>query len=327
MATLGDQIPVSLTIIGPAGAPAYSITRAITKRAAYKNWRLNGEFIHDPEGEAGRFNVLKPGDIALMSFAGDPGPQKLTLLLVAADSPADAPLVEAFGPMVPAGQRAMVETARLGLVKALETVSAPSNHPIWTVIVDSEFEAALEDAVQGGIVGTKALSAKPTKSVSASALQAAKATAEKNGRDGEALAWVHLQNLKAGGKWQAIEWCSKINATSPFDFQATSPSGEVAHIDAKSTDGEFGRIIHMSLAELLSASDGSRYDLWRIYAMDKDGASLRIAENVGGVVAPIVNALALPDGVTIDSVSIAPAVFEWGAESSIERPDDDPNVD
>src|ERR1700761_5012185 len=56
--TYGDTIPVTLTVLGPAASPAHVISRAITKREAYKNWRLNGEFIRDPDGETGRFNVL-----------------------------------------------------------------------------------------------------------------------------------------------------------------------------------------------------------------------------------------------------------------------------
>ena len=48
---LGDVIPITLTIFGPDGAPPHVISRAITKREAYKNWPLDVEFIRDPDGE------------------------------------------------------------------------------------------------------------------------------------------------------------------------------------------------------------------------------------------------------------------------------------
>ena len=57
--TLGDVIPITVNIVGPAGASGHTLSRAVTKREAYKNWRLNGEFIRDPDGETGRFDVLK----------------------------------------------------------------------------------------------------------------------------------------------------------------------------------------------------------------------------------------------------------------------------
>ena len=43
---------------------------------SYKNWRLNGEFVRDPEGQSGRYDRLTPGDIAVMEFGGDPAPAR-----------------------------------------------------------------------------------------------------------------------------------------------------------------------------------------------------------------------------------------------------------
>lgn len=321
--TLGDVIPVSLTVLGPEGAPAYPISRAVTKRGGYKNWRLNGEFVRDPDDQPGRFNVLKANDLALMEFAGDPGPQRLTLLLIAAGSPVDAPLYAALNPLIPGGRKTMVRITRAQIAAAAAAV--PGSHPVADLAADPELDAALEDAAQGGLKGTTTLRAKVAKAVSAATLAAAKAAAEKNGRDGEALAWIHLQKMKDAGAWTSVEWTARDNAVSPYDFRATDPGSAVIRIDAKSTAGEFERVVHMSAAELAAAAEGDRYDLWRVYEIDDDGAKLRIAENIGPHAKKIVDALALPPGVSVDSVSIDPNVLSWGPEITIERPDDAPD--
>ncbi len=320
VATLGDVIAVSLTLLGPNGAGAHVISRAVTKRDAYKNWRLNGEFVRDPEGQPGRFNLLKVGDLALMEFGGDPGPQRISLLLVAAGAAQDATLHAALNTLVPGTQRTMVKISREQVAAA--AVAVPQAHPVWLIAADPEFEGALEDAALGGVKGTTVLRTRGYRKVSAATLAAAKASAEKNGRDGEALAWVHLTRLKAAGSLSAIEWTSQSNAVSSCDFQATDDSGIELRIDAKSTSGKFEWSIHMSAAELAAAAEGSRYDLWRIYGLDENGAQLRIAEAIGPKAKAILDGLKMPAGVTVDSVSINPSSLTWGPELTIELPDE-----
>jgi hypothetical protein len=317
---LGDVIPLTVTILGPAAAPAYVLSRAVTKRDAYKNWRLNGEFIRDPEGEAGRFDMLQAGDLAVMEFGGEPGPQRVTLQLLAAASATDASLHAALDPLIRGGRRTMVQITRVQIAAA--AASAPETHPIWRIATDPEFDAALEDAAQNGLKGSAILKTKVTKIVTAAVLAAAKAAAEQNGRDGEALAWVHLQKMKEEGAWTSITWSSSENAVSPFDFEVVDPGGSVIRIDAKSTTGEFARLIHMSAGELTLAAEGGRYDLWRIYGITEDGARLRISENIGVFAKLILDAITPPAGVTIDSVSIDPSLLKWGTEIAIERPDE-----
>lgn len=318
--TLGDAIPVSLTILGPDGAPAQVISRAVTKGVGYKNWRLNGEFIRDPENQVGRFNILSAGDLAVMEFSGDPSPQRLTLLLIAKASTFDGPLHAALNPIIPGGRRTMIEVSRDQLAGAVASVS--NAHPIWLLAADPEYDAALEDAALDGLKGTETLFSKVTKPVSAATLAAAKAAAEKIGSDGEAVAWIHLQRMKAEGLLSVIEWTSRTNAVSPFDFRIVDAAGKSVRIDAKSTTGEFERLIHVSTAELVEASADGRYDLWRIYRLDEDGARLRIAEDIALFAKAVLDSVALPSGVTIDSVSIDPTVLSWGDEIEIERPED-----
>jgi len=317
--TLGDRIPISLTILGPSGAGPYVLARAITKREAYKNWRLNGEFVHDPDGEPHRFDDMSAGDIAVMDFAGEPGPQKLTLLLVSAMG--DTQLHASLNPMVPGGRRTMARISRAELASGAAGV-APE-HPVWLLAADPEYDAALEDVALGGAKGTDKLVAKVSKPVSAAALAAAKASAERNGRDGEALAWVYLSAQYAAGTMKSIEWVSQANAVSPFDFKVVDSSDASVRIDAKSTSGNFEWPIHMSLAELRTAAEGARYDIYRLYELDDDGACIRIATDIQATAKEILAGLKLPKGVTVDAVSIAPEIFKWSEEEVILRPDED----
>lgn len=317
--TLGDRIPVSLTILGPASAPPYLLTRSVTKRDAYKNWRLNGEFVRDPEDQPGRFDTLVAGDLAVLEFVGDPIPQKLSLLLISASAAADSTVYASLNPLVPGGRKTMIQVSRAQLAAA--AASSPSPHPIWTIASDPEFDAALEDAALGGAKGSEELAKKATKPVSAATLALAKAAAEKNGREGEALAWIYLQRLKAEGKVTAIEWTSNTNAVAPYDFLAAA-DGKTIRIDAKSTTGEFERDIHMSIPELTVAASGERYDLWRVYQLNDDGARLKIAEEIASVAKNVLAGIALPSGVRVDSVSINPRILDWSEEINIERPDE-----
>lgn len=315
-----DVIPVSLTIFGPAGGSAYTLSRAITKREAYKNWRLNGEFVRDPEGQQKRFDAMKAGDLAVMEFIGDPAPQKVSLLLISAGSAADAALHGALNPHIPGGRRTMVQITRAELAQAANGVS-PS-HPVWLLAEDTEFDAALEDAALGGVEGTKSLATKKAKKVTAAALAAAKISAEKNGRDGEALAWVYLKKVQADGKVKSIEWASETNAVAPYDFIVVEADGTTVNIDAKSTNGEFSRPIHMSGSELIAAASTARYDLWRIYKIDDNGARLRVASSIAPQAKTILAGFTLPKGVTVDGVSIDPQTLSWSKEVEIERPDE-----
>lgn len=325
--TVGDVLNVSLFISGPAGAKPHLVSRAITKREAYKNWRLNGEFVRDPEGQAGRFDALMPGDLAVFEFVGDPLPQKLNLLLVAAAVSADAALHNALKTLVPGGRKTMSRITREQVAEAAKL--AASDHPITLFAADAEYDAAVEDAALGGISGTKTLATKKaTKPVSAAALASAKTAAEKIGKDGEALAWVHIQKLAASGYYTSTEWSSQANAVSPYDFRVTDSGGNSCWMDAKSTAGEFSRIIHMSAAELEFASKCGRYDLWRVYEINGEGAKLRVAENIGMLAKTVLDGLKLPSGITVDSVSIEPSSpdLNFGEEIVVVRPDE-PSTD
>lgn len=45
------RIPLDLQIYGPGHKELHNLQRKIIKIGSYKNWRLNGEFIHNPIDE------------------------------------------------------------------------------------------------------------------------------------------------------------------------------------------------------------------------------------------------------------------------------------
>jgi len=46
------------------------------RRDAHKNWRFNCQFVHDSDGQLGRYDNMEPGDLAVLHFTSDPEPQK-----------------------------------------------------------------------------------------------------------------------------------------------------------------------------------------------------------------------------------------------------------
>ena len=80
------KLGIDLWIAGPAAAQPVNLQRKIIKGASYKNWRLDGEIVHNPEDQPDRFNVLVPGDIALLGLEGDLFPDTVSLVLLVANS-------------------------------------------------------------------------------------------------------------------------------------------------------------------------------------------------------------------------------------------------
>src|SRR5476651_2125325 len=90
------QFPLPLTIYGPGLRPEpFRITRKIIAAGdRQKNWRLNGEFVRDPEFDPTRYHNLAAGDFALFGFEGAAVPTGVTLVLIAASELDDAAIFD-----------------------------------------------------------------------------------------------------------------------------------------------------------------------------------------------------------------------------------------
>lgn len=300
---------IDLYLLGPGLRPADNLQRKILKQQ--KNWRLNGELIDNPVDAPDRYNILQPGDYALLEFSGDRVPDACSVTLIAAGEDGDAAIHAELTHRYADGSMWVIEEA---LVSEVLEIAQPSpGHPLY-----GWFEsAALEDAALGGSAGITAVNRRRGgRGMTPTEFVRSRQSAEQNGVSGEEFLNGYFERLLDAGEIDAFDWTSSLNAISPFDFRVTASSGEARIADAKSTSGDFSNAIHLSYGELYRAVNGPEpYDIFRIYALTDDSAKLRIARNVGTALKTVLEAVdALPSGATVDSVSIRPALLPFSDE-------------
>lgn len=307
----GGRVPLDLSIFGPGLSGLENYQRKIMKGGAYKNWRLDGEYIPDKPEDQGRYRGLAPGDIAVFEFFGVPVPSGAKMILLAQAAPEDAALVQFFNPML--GGRSMVQLSASQIEQCVRQVGPAEEHPIREL----ETESAVEDAVQGGLRGIQTLRRRPREQqVTHEELLRARRNMEEVGRLGEDLLNEYLSAMLFSGRIEGYEWVSESNAVAPYDFRVVENKGQTVCIDVKATSGEFERPLHISIAELLQMRDGTTsYDLYRVYDMSPTSARLRISRDLRNFAAKVLRGLEhLPDGVQADSVSVRPASLPFGEE-------------
>lgn len=310
-------IPVRLSIWGPDSAGELRIARSITKEA--KNWRLNGEFVPNPDVEPNRFDDLAPLDVAVLRFDGTPGPEEVKLVVVSATAPTDAALHRTLLPLAGKSMRVVSKDA---LLAALEV--APEDHPARLLVWDSADAADLEDAAAGDPQATRRLS---RRRVSREELAAARARAGDTGYAGEALIARWLRDRHDAGEIQDWNWIADQNAVNPFDFTLMLVDGTTVWVEAKTTTLTTARPFHISIAEIEAAAASERYDLYRVSGLDEAGGNLRIAGDVGDWARALLASLdGLPEGVRAQTLLVDEAQFEWSAPVALQfdGDDDDP---
>jgi hypothetical protein len=87
----GGKFPLDLFLYGPGLKGEYNLQRKIIKWGSYKNWRLDGEYVTNPLEDDTRFNVLTPGDLAVVMFAGDMIPTSAKIVCLSDNVPEDKP--------------------------------------------------------------------------------------------------------------------------------------------------------------------------------------------------------------------------------------------
>lgn len=313
-AELEGRVPLDLWIYGPGSKSPINLQRKIVKFGTYKNWRLNGEFIHNPEDDVERFNQLAPGDFALFEFDGTIVPSSARMLLVSANYPEDIELHQAFESII--NDQRMISVSAAQLAEMFDDISLSLDHAALNFVTDE----ALEDAAQGGVEGMERLWDRIAQTrLSPDALEKARRNAEGVGQNGEQLINDHFSRLKGQSQIAAFEWVSQKNAVAPYDFTLTEIEEKIV-IDVKSTTGDFQRKFHVSMNELLQMANGEeRYDLYRIYELNSNGAKLRVARNLKSFACSVLNAIrSLPPEVTPDGFSVNPACLQFEEEATIE---------
>jgi hypothetical protein len=174
------QFPVPVSIYGPGLRTArHLITRkVIAAGGSQKNWRLNGEFVPDPENDPTRYHGLAEHDLAVFGFEGDNGVPAAVYMVLLAQSEADdnRPFGEVTGTL---GTRSMVELSAGVLSGIVER--SPVGHPIRE-LVETERDQAMEEAALGSAEGTTRLLRQPSaRRMTADALAKTREAAEQPG--------------------------------------------------------------------------------------------------------------------------------------------------
>lgn len=304
----GKRALVSLEIFGPGLVEPHNLARKILKQE--KNWRLNGEAIHDPDESPNRYDALRPDDYAIMEFGGTGAPDSVKVVLVAASHPDDATTHVAIRQLHPV--LSMVSLSELDVERVIDAGKPPLSHPIrdW---LDKEL---LEDAARGGATSLEILSSRRLgRGMTLTELQSAKQSAERVGLWGEGLL-NHFFSESPPANTARHVWAAQANAVSLYDFTLELNDGTIRHIDAKSTSGNFENPIHLSLGELLhAATSGVAYDLYRLYVVTETTGTMRIARDIGPKLSETLTKLAeLPSGVKVDSLSFTPSFFVFDDE-------------
>lgn len=306
------EISFPLTIFGPAAAGAQRVRRKILKGGAYKNWRLNGEFVYDPEDGAGRYDALRAGDIAVFGFDGLVAPEAVTLVMLSRNAREDAVLHEALDRLVPGGRKTMIAVTSDRIAQAMGSPGVPADHPLSVLAADGQVDLALEDLAQGGNDGLAVVQhRRPGRPVSTEELARAKRAAETIGADGEGLVDIYLAGITNPDGYWRHEWVSATDAVSPFDFSGESAGGLLGDaefdIDVKSTRGAFETSFHISRGELLYAAQSTKpYYVYRVYELSDDGAWLMRSNDLREFSMTLIAAhdAAMPGRIAADSFTV-----------------------
>lgn len=314
------ETPVAVTLYGPRPGKPYRFTRSITKKQKYKNWRLNGAALLDPEDEPGRFDHLTVGDIAVFEFEGDAAPESIRLIIVSSND--DPELRDALQAETPGGRKTMAPISRSRLSEIAAEVGLSTHHPIQVLLRNTEIDELLEQASLGVEPAVRKLRERAGPHQSKEDLAKARERAERVGDDGEALAHVLLLQMVTDGQLPGIIWTSSENAAAPWDFETVGTP--MIRFDAKATTRRFEAPFFLSAAEAVAASsDEAPYRIVRIYELTEEGAVARISEDINYLAKSIIASTeALPDGVLPAGFSVDPHALKWGKPIEIERPDE-----
>ena len=311
-----NKLGIDLWISGPGAAPPHNLQRKIIKGAAYKNWRLDGEFVHNPDEDPERFNLLAPGDIALFSFEGDLAPSTVNLLLVAKSAPEDEPLFAVLDEVL--DRRGMAAVGDSLLRSLCEDI--PAAHPLWLLFSDEDLEEA---ALGQAPAVTRLLSRPRPRLASLEELRKARRSAEETGQLGESLVALHLEYCRSTGEVAEYEWTSEVNAISPFDFRLRR-SDTWEKLEVKTTTADFAREYHLPLSELRESVYGDGiFRIARVYKATPEHARMRVSQPFRFFGESILRALSeLPEGVAPNGVTIVPAEEMFGEEILLPGPSD-----
>jgi len=306
---------VNLSVLGPGVTTSQVLPQKITKGESYKNWRLNGKLIPNPDDD-GRYDILEEGDLAIMEFIGAASPSSIRMVLLAQGSRDDALFYQSLSDKCADRSMVVLDAEELESAIRIAKSEAVDEHPILDLLDTPD----LHEAVLGDPDAIHRLQKRrKSRGVSHEELKRNRKMAQQVGELGEYVLNDYLAN-----QGLAYAWDASVNAVSPFDFSLLDGDVVTRVLDAKSTAGPFENRIFVSLPELLEAVEGSvPYDLYRLYEVRDSHAKLRICRNIRGAASEILESLgSVPAGVRVPGVMIDPSWLPFDAEIDIEIPED-----
>lgn len=315
-----DEIHFPLTVIGPKGAGAHVLSRKAVRSEGGKNWRLDGEIIHDPEGAPRRYANLRQGDFALIGFEGEETPRAATLVLVGQRP--DPQLHAAISQVFSFRDRHTMLTAEESQIFALlETTRHlyPDLHPLeWLLLPDS-----IEEAIYGSSkTQTRTAQADGLGVVlSRETLKRQVQTSEQTGRLGEEVfaRWLGARGY-SDDEWQ---WVSVTHARAAYDFllqRAHWAAGSGPYyVDVKATRGSFSAPIYVSMAETRWSAANATYRIARVHELASEASRVTILSGLHDIGLRIVNEVlpALPRGIVPMGFELDPAILPREYEDEI----------
>lgn len=302
------RIPIDLYLYGPGFEQELNLQRKIIKFGSYKNWRLDGEFIYDPQDSPSRFHELVPTDLALFEFIGEVEPQSVKVFFISQQVEHDKALFDILNAKL--GKRAMISLQYAEIDELIRDAAPDERHSIFELLLEGD----LEDASQAGPQGlTRLYKRRSGRHLSKIELAQALRRVEELGQMGEEFVNAYLEKLKTERQIGDFRWESRDNAVSPYDFSFEN-GGKKSLLDVKATSGGFERNIHISLPELQAMQESAEpYYIYRVYEVEESTAKLRISAEMRTIADSILKVLLrLPDGISSDGVSLSPSILSCG---------------
>ena len=303
------KIGVDLWISGPNATGSVNLQRKIIKGESYKNWRLDGEMVHDTVYPSARLNQLNIDDIAVLGFEGKQSPRVVNLILVGSQSHRDKALFSMLNGVLRA--HSMIAIERRALEDQCKKNQISRKHPIWSVI---DYED-LAEAAAGQAPATARLQKSPThRSRTPDEFREARESWERTGRQGEELVDSYLRQQVDSGTMTDYRWVANMNAISPHDFMVKR-AVTWEKLEIKTTSGGFNREFHLPLSELRDMAYGvEEYRIGRVYDLSDAGAKLRVSKKLRQFGRSILATVNFPRGVTLNGVTIRPYSRDYAEE-------------
>ena len=313
-----DRLGIDLWIGGPAGADVTNLQRKIIKGESYKNWRLDGETIHDPEGEPGRFQILRPGDLVVFGFEGKLAPHTVTIILLAQTAMEDQGILDQLNGLL--GGHKMLKLQADQLQTACVRASVADSHPIRRLLTDEDL---LEASLGMWPSVERVLQRVREPKVTLQDLRKGRESAEEIGILGERLVARYLDDLRDSDEITDYEWTSNLNAIAPYDFHVCR-DGSWEKLEVKTTTGNFARNYYLPRSELFEMAYGDEpYGIGRIYRANDKRPRMRLSSDLTVLGRAILHGCgALPSGVSLNGVTVVPMEEQFDQDIDLAFPDE-----